>query len=170
MSCIARYTRLSGLIAAMSMSSAFAYAAEKEAASHVPPTLENSPFASEREAVSWRQDELKDLERLLRQLRFDLVNNRDARGAAPRLVELQQRATSEYFLPAFIEGTDGRGSDARPEIWEEWGDFAAGFQDLEQKVSVLVEAAEQEDYRAATRAFSDVSLSCRSCHRAYRYK
>ncbi|UXZ55574.1 cytochrome c [Halomonas sp. 7T] len=170
MPCLARYTRLSGLIAAVVMSSALAYAADEEEASHVPPTLESSPFTSEREAVTWRQNELKDLERLLRQLRFDLVNNRDARGAAPRLAELQQHATPEYFLPAFIEGTGGRGSDARPEIWEEWDDFIAGFQDLEQKVSVLVEAAEQEDYRAATRAFSELSLSCRSCHRAYRYK
>ncbi|MDM7481169.1 cytochrome c [Halomonas sp.] len=135
----------------------------------MPTTVEDTPFASEREAVIWRQDELKDLERLLRQLRFDLVNNRDARGAEPRLEELQQKATQAHFLPAFIEGTHGRGSDARPEIWQEWEDFSAGFVDLEEKVADLVEAAQQEDYRAATRAFSDVSLSCRSCHRAYRY-
>ena len=65
--------------------------------------------------------------------------------------------------------THGRGSDAKPEIWEEWDDFSAGFVDLEEKVGVLIDAAEQEDYRAATRAFSEVGLSCRSCHRAYRY-
>lgn len=135
----------------------------------MPQTVEESPFASEREAVIWRQDELKELESLLRQLRFDLVNNQDARGAAPRLATLQEQATQAHFLPAFIVGTHGRGSDARPEIWEEWEDFAAGFTDLEQKVAVLIDAAEQEDYRSATRAFSDVGLSCKSCHRAYRY-
>ncbi|RUR27249.1 cytochrome c [Vreelandella andesensis] len=135
----------------------------------MPQTVEESPFASERDAVIWRQDELKELERLLRQLRFDLVNNQDARGAAPRLATLKEKATQAHFLPAFIAGTHGRGSDARPEIWEEWEDFAAGFKDLEQKVAVLIDAAEQEDYRAATRAFSDVGLSCKSCHRAYRY-
>ncbi|WP_311064153.1 cytochrome c [Halomonas sp. DWK9] len=141
-------------------------------AEQVPPmplSADDTPFSSEREAVIWRQDELKDLERLLRQLRFDLVNNQDARGAAPRLAELQEKATQAHFLPAFIAGTHGRGSDAKPEIWEEWEDFSAGFVDLEEKVSVLIDAAEQEDYRAATRAFSDVGLSCRSCHRAYRY-
>lgn len=135
----------------------------------MPQSAADTPFASDREAVIWRQDELKDLERLLRQLRFDLVNNQDARGAAPRLAELQEKATQAHFLPAFIAGTHGRGSDAKPDIWEEWDEFAAGFTDLEEKVSILVEAAEQEDYRAATRAFSDVGLSCRSCHRAYRY-
>ncbi|WP_404377757.1 c-type cytochrome [Vreelandella aquamarina] len=135
----------------------------------MPESVEQTPFSSEREAVIWRQDELKDLERLLRQLRFDLVNNQDAQGAAPRLAELQERATQANLLPAFIAGTHGPGSDAKPDIWEEWDEFAAGFTDLEQKVATLVEAAEQEDYRAATRAFSEVGLSCRSCHRAYRY-
>lgn len=164
-----RGTALISLATAAIMHATAAFSTDEGATFQQPLTLENSPFSSEREAVAWRQDELKDLERLLRQLRFDLVNNRDARGAAPRLVELQQRATLDYFLPAFIEGTHGRGSDARPAIWQEWDEFAAGFRDLEQKVAELVSAAEQEDYRAATRAFSDVSLSCRSCHRAYRH-
>ena len=143
--------------------------AEQPTTPAMPQSAADTPFASDREAVIWRQDELKDLERLLRQLRFDLVNNQDARGAAPRLAELQEKATQAHFLPAFIAGTHGPGSDAKPDIWQEWDEFAAGFTDLEEKVSILVEAAEQEDYRAATRAFSDVGLSCRSCHRAYRY-
>ena len=143
--------------------------AEQPTTPAMPQSAADTPFASDREAVIWRQDELKDLERLLRQLRFDLVNNQDARGAAPRLAELQEKATQAHFLPAFIAGTHGPGSDAKPDIWEEWDEFAAGFTDLEEKVSILIEAAEQEDYRAATRAFSDVGLSCRSCHRAYRY-
>ncbi len=64
----------------------------------MPQTAEDTPFASEREAVIWRQDELKDLERLLRQLRFDLVNNQDARGAAPRLAELQEKNDPSPFF------------------------------------------------------------------------
>ena len=147
----------------------FSLGAHAEQAPAMPQSVDDTPFGSEREAVIWRQDELKDLERLLRQLCFDLVNNQDARGAAPRLAELQEKATQAHLLPAFIAGTHGRGSDAKPEIWEEWDDFSAGFVDLEEKVGVLIDAAEQEDYRAATRAFSEVGLSCRSCHRAYRY-
>ncbi|WP_249975656.1 c-type cytochrome [Vreelandella olivaria] len=164
-----RYMLTSGLMTTLVMCSASALSADANIPQAMPLSIDDTPFSSEREAVTWRRDELKDLERLLRQLRFDLVNNQDARGAAPRLSELQARATPDHFLPAFIEGTHGRGSDARPNIWEEWDEFAAGFQDLEDKVGILVDAAEQEDYRAATRAFSDVGLSCRSCHRAYRY-
>lgn len=142
---------------------------EAEAAPSMPQTVSDSSFSSEREAVVWRRDELKDIESLVRQLRFDLVNNQDADAAEPLLAELQERANAEHLLPAFIAGTHGTGSEARPAIWEEWDKFSAGFADLESKVNNLVEATHQEDYRGAARALSDVVTSCRSCHRAYRY-
>ncbi len=135
----------------------------------MPHSIDNTSFTSEREAVVWRREELKDIESLVRQLRFDLVNNQDAGEAAPRLLELQERASANNLLPAFIAGTHGTGSEARASIWEEWDDFAAGFVDLEGKVATLIEAANQEDYRAAARALSEVGASCKSCHRAYRY-
>lgn len=130
---------------------------------------EGTQFEDPRHAVTWRREELKGIERLVRQLRFDLVNNRDARGAEPRLEELAERASGAHLLPAFIEGSHGRGSEARARIWEEWEEFAAGFTDLERQIAALSEAAAAEDYRLATRELSDLSLTCRSCHRRYRY-
>lgn len=135
----------------------------------MPQAASDSPFASDREAVVWRREELKDIESLVRQLRFDLINNQDAEAAAPRLEELQARATAEQLLPAFIVGTHGSGSEARASIWEEWDQFAAGFTDLEEKINHLVDVAEQEDRRETAKALSDVGASCKSCHRAYRY-
>ncbi|MFC2993268.1 cytochrome c [Halomonas tibetensis] len=133
------------------------------------PDDEGPQFDDPRHAVSWRREELKGIERLVRQLRFDLVNNRDARGAEPRLDELAKLATGKHLLPAFIEGSHGQGSEARARIWEEWEEFEAGFSALEERVAALREAAEAEDYRLATRELSDLSLTCRSCHRRYRY-
>jgi cytochrome c556 len=130
---------------------------------------ETPRFEEPREAVTWRREELKGIERLVRQLRFDLVNNRDARGAEPRLAELAERASGEHLLAAFIEGSHGRGSEARSRIWDEWEEFQAGFDALEERVAALREAAEAEDYGLATRELSDLSLTCRSCHRRYRY-
>ena len=135
----------------------------------MPQTVGDTQFASEREAVMWRQQELKDIESLVRQLRFDLINNQDVEAAAPRLTELQERTTAQQLLPAFIEGTHGGGSEARASIWEEWNEFAAGFTDLEDKITQLVEVAEQGDTRNTARALSEVGASCKSCHRAYRY-
>lgn len=134
-----------------------------------PQSVDDTAFTSEREAVVWRREELKDIESLVRQLRFDLVNNQDAAAAAPRLAELKERASASNLLPAFIAGTHGSGSEARADIWEEWDDFVAGFRDLEGKVDTLIEATDQADYRAAARALAEVGASCKSCHRAYRY-
>lgn len=135
----------------------------------MPQAASDTPFASDREAVIWRREELKDIESLVRQLRFDLVNNQDIEAAAPRLEQLQTRASAEHLLPAFIAGTHGSGSEARASIWEEWDEFAAGFTDLEEKIANLVNVAEQDDLRETTKALSDVGASCKSCHRAYRY-
>jgi cytochrome c556 len=135
----------------------------------MPESVSDTPFASEREAVMWRQQELKDIESLVRQLRFDLVNNQDVEAAAPRLAELQERARGQQLLPAFIKGTHGSGSDARSTLWEEWDEFATGFTDLEAKIDQLVEVAEQGNVRQTAQALSEVGASCKSCHRAYRY-
>jgi len=148
----------------------FAWAEEaRESTLAMPEAVSNTRFTSEREAVVWRREELKDIESLMRQLRFDLVNNHDAEAAAPRLAELQERATASNLLPAFIAGTHGGGSEARAAIWEEWDDFSAGFTDLENKITTLVNVAEQDDLRDTARALSEVGASCKSCHRAYRY-
>ena len=135
----------------------------------MPQTASDTPFASDRDAVIWRREELKDIESLVRQLRFDLVNNQDVEAAAPRLEELQIRASAEHLLPAFIAGTHGGGSEARASIWEEWDEFAAGFTDLEGKIDHLVDVAEQDNLRETAKALSEVGASCKSCHRAYRY-
>ncbi|HSP31641.1 MAG TPA: cytochrome c [Halomonas sp.] len=145
-------------------------AGEKEnSALAMPQAVSDTPFASEREAVIWRREELKDIESLLRQLRFDLVNNQDNEAAAPSLTELKERASASNLLPAFIAGTHGSGSEARASIWDEWEEFSAGFTDLEDKVANLIDTAEQGNPRDTARALSEVGASCKSCHRAYRY-
>lgn len=143
---------------------------EESGTTAMPMSVSDTPFSTERDAVVWRREELKDIESLVRQLRFDLVNNENAEEAAPRLAELQQRASGEHLLPAFIAGTHGAGSEARPAIWEEWDDFSAGFAELERHVDQLVIVAGEEDYRGAAQALSAVAASCKSCHRAYRFQ
>ncbi|MFY0988980.1 cytochrome c [Halomonas sp. C05BenzN] len=134
-----------------------------------PGTPEAPAFEEARAAVSWRREELKEVERLVRQLRFDLVNNRAAGDAEPRLEALAERARGDHLLPAFIAGSHGHGSEARPRIWEEWEAFAEGFDRLEARIAALREAAAEEDYARAARELSDLGRACKSCHRRYRY-
>ncbi|MCA8865244.1 MULTISPECIES: c-type cytochrome [unclassified Halomonas] len=154
---------------ALILSMPLAWAGDEASDLAMPQAVSDTPFASEREAVIWRREELKDIESLVRQLRFDLINNQDIEAATPRLLELQERASAQRLLPAFIEGTHGSGSEARASIWEEWDQFAAGFTDLEDKIANLIEVAEQQEPRDTARALSEVGASCKSCHRAYRY-
>ena len=126
---------------ALMLCTPLAWAGEETSALAMPQAVSDTPFASEREAVIWRREELKDIESLVRQLRFDLINNQDIVAATPRLLELQERASADRLLPAFIEGTHGSGSEARASIWEKWGEFAAGFSDLEEKIAHLIDVA-----------------------------
>ena len=156
-------------VLALILSMPLAWAGDEASDLAMPQAVSDTPFANEREAVIWRREELKDIESLVRQLRFDLINNQDIEAATPRLLELQERASAQRLLPAFIEGTHGSGSEARASIWEEWDQFTAGFTDLEDKIANLIEVAEQQDPRDTARALSEVGASCKSCHRAYRY-
>ena len=134
-----------------------------------PVSADETPFVDQREAVSWRREEFKEIETLLRQLRFDIVNQRDLSQAGPRLETLQQRASANNMLPAFIEGSHGAGSDARPDIWEEWDQYRDGFSRLEGSITSLRDAVANDDLAAAAKGISDVGASCKSCHRGYRY-
>ena len=134
-----------------------------------PANADETPFADQRDAVSWRREEFKETETLVRQLRFDIVNQRDLSKASPRLETLRQRASGDNMLPAFIAGSHGPGSDARPEIWEEWDEYRAGFSRLEDSITSLIDAVANDDLAAAAKGLSDVGASCKSCHRGYRY-
>ncbi|MGS2743653.1 c-type cytochrome [Halomonas sp. LS-001] len=134
-----------------------------------PASAEKTPFADQRDAVSWRREEFKEIETLVRQLRFDIVNQRDLSKARPSLETLKKLASADNLLPAFIEGSHGAGSDARPDIWEEWDEYRDGFKRLEGSITTLMDAVASDDLAAAAKGLSDVGASCKSCHRGYRY-
>ena len=144
---------------------------EADAAWPSPPArADETPFIDQRDAVSWRREEFKEIETLVRQLRFDIVNQRDLSKVGSRLETLRQRASADNMLPAFIEGSHGAGSDARPEIWEEWDEYRDGFSRLEDSITTLTDAVANDDLAAAAKGLSDVGASCKSCHRRYRYE
>ena len=158
------------VVMALSLNTVSSQASAEEQQWSSPPThADETPFADQREAVIWRQDTFKETESLIRQLRFDIVNQRDLSAAGPRIETLRQMASADNMLPAFIEGSHGPGSDARPEIWEEWDRYREGFDRLDSEIATLMEAVNNQDVRAAAKGLSDVGASCKSCHRGYRY-
>ena len=157
------------VIMALSLSAVSSQASAAERWPSPPASADDTPFADQREAVIWRQDTFKETETLVRQLRFDIVNQGDLSAAEPRIETLRQMVSADNMLPAFIEGSYGPGSDARPEIWEEWDRYREGFKRLDGEIATLMEAVKNEDLRAAAKGLSEVGASCKSCHRGYRY-
>lgn len=164
-----RKSYCTAMLTALSLGGVSLLASADEQGAFAPSSADATPFADQREAVTWRQDTFKESKSLVRQLRFDIVNQRDLSTAGPRIDTLRQMLSASKMLPAFIEGSHGPGSDARPEIWEEWDRYRQGFDKLDAEIATLQEAVKNEDLRAAAKGLSDVGESCKACHRGYRY-
>ncbi|MHB0775491.1 c-type cytochrome [Halomonas sp. WWR20] len=133
-----------------------------------PPQASEVSWDTPEQAITWRRDEFKSIERAIKKLRFSLVVHPDLQAAREPLALLKEKANAEHMLPAFRMESYGGESQARREIWENWETFAQGFADLEAKVDTLNQAAQAEDFDTAKQALSDVALSCKNCHRRFK--
>lgn len=76
------------------------------------------------------------------------------------------QAFSRMIPEMFPLGSHGAGSDAKPEIWQRWNEFAGLAQRLEKNAAVLEETA--MDGKRRKQAYTDVLETCRACHREFR--
>ena len=70
-------------------------------------------------------------------------------------------------LPAwFAQGTgpDVGKSEAKPEIWTKWNEFAADAKDFEVKAAAFNAAAQGGDIAAIKAAHADLGKTCKTCH------
>jgi cytochrome c556 len=70
----------------------------------------------------------------------------------------------------FPAGSDQHPTDAKPEIWTHWDDFAARADTLERESAVLEKLADTGDAGAVGRQFHTVGRICADCHDLYRVK
>jgi cytochrome c556 len=74
-------------------------------------------------------------------------------------------------LEAFIPGTDrGEKTKARPEIWENWGDFKNKMATMQQETSRLLTAAKSGNIDSVRTSFVATAQACKACHDEYRNK
>ena len=59
-------------------------------------------------------------------------------------------------------------TEAKPEIWDDYGDFEQLAQDLLESSQALVLASEAGDLAAASEAFKAVADDCKACHDKYK--
>jgi len=68
----------------------------------------------------------------------------------------------------FPENTNQSPSEAKDEIWLQWGDFVGAIQSFDQAAQALIDAAATKDPRAMGSAFKEMTKSCKSCHQQFR--
>ena len=96
-------------------------------------------------------------------------------SSAPDVAEIQKAAATIADLAAkspnwFPQGTgpDVGKTGAKPEIWQNYADFAAKDADFGKAAQALDAAAKSGNLDAIRAGFSDLGKSCKACHDKYR--
>jgi cytochrome c556 len=80
---------------------------------------------------------------------------------------------SNFPLEGFVKGTakgEEKLSDAKPEIWKNFGDFNTKMTDFQKEAKSLVEVSKTGEEAAMKKQFENTSKTCKTCHDDYREK
>jgi cytochrome c556 len=72
------------------------------------------------------------------------------------------------ILRGFPEDSEGKGSDAKPDIWLDWEDFKAKMEDMTRETAALAKVAAGSDKAAIKDQFGKTAKTCKACHKAYK--
>ena len=90
----------------------------------------------------------------------------DAAKAAEAAGEIEE--TSKQIPELFPEGTHGHPSEAKPEVWTKWDEFAADAEGLETAAKDLILALEAPGAPDWKPKFKGVIDACKTCHKTFR--
>ena len=97
-------------------------------------------------------------------LKFKLPGANEHIAAHAQTIHLQ----SQLITDAFQQEALSEESRAMPEIWQNWDEFAAAAETLEQETAKLAELAESGDSSAVMAQVRAVGQACGGCHDAFR--
>ena len=80
----------------------------------------------------------------------------------------QIRDWAEKTPAYFPAGSDGKPSEASPQIWLDFSGFERAANANYQAANQLMIAAKADDSEAAINAFKTTAATCKSCHKSYR--
>ena len=80
----------------------------------------------------------------------------------------QIRDWAEKMPAYFPAGSDGKPSEASPQIWLDFSGFKRAANANYQAANQLVIAAKAGDSKAAINAFKATAATCKSCHKSYK--
>ena len=68
----------------------------------------------------------------------------------------------------FPKNSNEQPSEAKDEIWLQWGDFISAIQSFDNAIQALIDTAAMEDPNAMGGAFTEMTKSCKRCHQEFR--
>ena len=80
--------------------------------------------------------------------------------------KLQEEST--LIADAFKKEITAGKTDAKPEIWKDWGKFTAAAEKLNQESAKLDRVAQSADMAAIGAQVKEVGKSCGGCHKPFR--
>lgn len=115
-----------------------------------------------RDTMKAMKDAMKDLAAMIEEGQgFDA-------GRVAELATLVQNNTAKIPLQ-FPDGSLIPGSEAREEVWTQRDDFTKTAEEAGTAAQALADrAALVSDPEDLARAFKDVAMSCRACHKVYK--
>lgn len=115
------------------------------------------------DAIGYRQNVERaaagHLEALSGIVRGESPAGADAAGHAQALVAIAGEMSRLY--PA---GSQGRASQARPEVWSQASAFTAAQATYARSAAATVKAAQSGDAASLASAFTTLALACKGCH------
>jgi len=92
--------------------------------------------------------------------------NGDINAIVPLATQIRDWAEK---MPAYFPaGSDGKPSEASPQIWLDFSGLERAANANYQAANQLVIAAKAGDSEAAINAFKTTAATCKSCHKSYR--
>ena len=82
--------------------------------------------------------------------------------------EFQTVDTLVLIAPAFKQRVTAGKTDAKPEVWQDWGKFEQAIADYEKAATALAGAAKGSDPAATGAAVKALGESCTGCHDSFR--
>ncbi len=78
------------------------------------------------------------------------------------------KAISEMVIDVFPRGSAVGDSRAKPEIWQNWDKFMAGYVNYKTQTAKLAEVAASGDLGAIGAQIQEVGKACGGCHKPFR--
>jgi cytochrome c556 len=76
--------------------------------------------------------------------------------------------TAQLIGPAFKKNVETDVTDAKPEIWQDWGKFEMAIADYEKAARDLANAAASNDMKTMVPLVKALGKGCGGCHKPFR--